>query len=245
MGDGASPQLEDGHTRIANELFEAIIALRCPGRVKDLIWAVARETYGWHETARAIPRRRLGQLLSGDLGEPLTTRYVRQLIGEAEAWNLIVRDCRTLSIQKDHTRWAKPEVRGSGFGDRKGRVPVGRRYGVPVDPEVGGSGFAGQDVQDVKKDKESLKESGSGLVLSGTPEDDTYDAERKQIEKGRANLRASMARLNGGGSNGEHLDGSDPIGPEHRGSADDDSEGDHQREPAPGGDGAAPGRPDL
>ena len=134
----ASPQVEEGHVQIANELYEAIIALRCPGRVKDLLLAVIREVYGWNSTKRVVSRRKLGQLLSGDLGKPANERHVRQLIAEAEAWNLIERDGRELSIQKDYKRWRKPEKRTSGFGNRRGlvpgndHVPVPRSVRVPV-----------------------------------------------------------------------------------------------------------------
>ena len=42
-----SPQLENGYTRIANELLEALIKFSIPQEVSKIIWAVIRKTYGY------------------------------------------------------------------------------------------------------------------------------------------------------------------------------------------------------
>ncbi|MBL4866382.1 MAG: replication protein [Pseudomonadales bacterium] len=44
-----SPQTEDGFTRIANELLEAIIHNDFSKREMKIIWAVIRKTYGWQQ----------------------------------------------------------------------------------------------------------------------------------------------------------------------------------------------------
>jgi len=41
-----SPQLEHGFLRIANELLEALMRLKCSGNQKNLLLAIIRETYG-------------------------------------------------------------------------------------------------------------------------------------------------------------------------------------------------------
>lgn len=45
----ANPQVEDGNTRIANDLLEAISRLEVPGAETRVLLVVARKTYGWQK----------------------------------------------------------------------------------------------------------------------------------------------------------------------------------------------------
>ncbi|MBL1293034.1 MAG: replication protein [Thiotrichales bacterium] len=47
MSDGASPQVEDGFTSIANELLEAIIRFDFSKRQQKIVFAIIRKTYGF------------------------------------------------------------------------------------------------------------------------------------------------------------------------------------------------------
>ena len=42
----ASPQVENGFTRIANELFEALARTRIPGEARQVLDLIFRKTYG-------------------------------------------------------------------------------------------------------------------------------------------------------------------------------------------------------
>ncbi|MHB8995452.1 MAG: replication protein [Armatimonadota bacterium] len=55
MSEDYSPQLIKGHTRLSNEWLEELLRSSYPGRIKDFVLAVARCTWGWHETWRAVP----------------------------------------------------------------------------------------------------------------------------------------------------------------------------------------------
>lgn len=55
MSDDYSPQLEKGYTRISNEWDRELTRASYPGRVKDVIRAVVRYTWGYNATWRAIP----------------------------------------------------------------------------------------------------------------------------------------------------------------------------------------------
>lgn len=46
MADG-SPQCENGYTRIANELLDALAKIRIPGEANQILMAVMRQTYGF------------------------------------------------------------------------------------------------------------------------------------------------------------------------------------------------------
>ena len=45
----ASPQLENGHTRIANEVFDSLMRCDLTGCEFSLIYLVIRKTWGWHK----------------------------------------------------------------------------------------------------------------------------------------------------------------------------------------------------
>ena len=49
-----SPQLENGHTRLANEIMEALCRFRIPGVERQVLDAIIRKTYGWHKKKDAI-----------------------------------------------------------------------------------------------------------------------------------------------------------------------------------------------
>jgi phage replication O-like protein O len=50
----ANPQKEDGHTRIANEIMEALGHIRIPGEAMQVLWVILRQTYGWNKKTDAI-----------------------------------------------------------------------------------------------------------------------------------------------------------------------------------------------
>lgn len=54
-GKMASPQTENGHIDIANELMEAFCKIRIPGEAHQVLNVIFRKTYGWHKTWDAIP----------------------------------------------------------------------------------------------------------------------------------------------------------------------------------------------
>lgn len=57
-----NPQLEDGHTRIANELFDAIINFDFSKRHYKVVLFVLRKTYGWNKKADVMS---LSQIMDG------------------------------------------------------------------------------------------------------------------------------------------------------------------------------------
>ena len=48
----ASPQLEDGYTRIANELIEALMRTNLSAYQSRVLWAIWRKTYGFNKRKR-------------------------------------------------------------------------------------------------------------------------------------------------------------------------------------------------
>jgi phage replication O-like protein O len=49
-----NPQVEDGYTRIANEIMEALAKYRIPGEQMQCLVHIFRMTYGWHKKTAVI-----------------------------------------------------------------------------------------------------------------------------------------------------------------------------------------------
>lgn len=50
-----SPQVEDGYTRLANELLDALIRIRIPGEERQIFDFILRKTFGFNKKSDAIP----------------------------------------------------------------------------------------------------------------------------------------------------------------------------------------------
>lgn len=50
----ADPQLENGYTRIANDILEALCRVRVPGEVRQIFDVILRKTYGFNKKADRI-----------------------------------------------------------------------------------------------------------------------------------------------------------------------------------------------
>src|SRR5438128_1742349 len=96
----ASPQVENGFTRIADELFEAILIADLRKHDLKVVLAVARETFGWsRKTASTLTAYRLAQMTA--LQRTAASRTKKNLI----ARNILIDGPDGLGIQKDYERW--------------------------------------------------------------------------------------------------------------------------------------------
>lgn len=111
MTSGASPQWENGYTKIADELLEALPSARLSGGEFRIVLAIIRKTYGFNkkmdrislsqfETMTGIPRKRCHKLL-----------------GELVTKNVVLRDGKgrriTYGPQKDYTLWPMSPRKGT------------------------------------------------------------------------------------------------------------------------------------
>src|SRR5438309_2796463 len=96
----ASPQVENGFTRIANELFEAILIADLRKHDLKVVLAVARETFGWsRKTASSLTGYRVAKLTG--LQRSKASKTKRDLI----ARNILSDGPEGLGIQKDYEKW--------------------------------------------------------------------------------------------------------------------------------------------
>jgi len=106
----SSPQVENGYTRIANELLEAIFQYRCSGAQKDSILAVIRATYGFHKKSRAISTAYLAKLTGRHpkkVASDVADLIRRKVLTEVRPY--AARTCRTLALNKNFDEWARKD----------------------------------------------------------------------------------------------------------------------------------------
>ena len=86
----SSPQVENGYSRLANELFEALIRHKFNGTQYSIILATIRATYGYHQKSRTLGLAFFAKV---------TGRHKRQIGNELQT--LIKR--KVLLVEKEHT----------------------------------------------------------------------------------------------------------------------------------------------
>lgn len=100
----ASPQIENGYTRIANELMEALCKTRVPGEARQVFDVILRKTYGYGKRFDKIALSQLQEATNLNRGN--VCRATRTLI----AMNMIVRTTdgthlSTYSVNKNFDTW--------------------------------------------------------------------------------------------------------------------------------------------
>ncbi len=130
----ASPQPEQGFTRIANELLDALIAADMTKRQLRVALAIVRQTYGYNRKEDDISGSRLAELTG------LRRQHCNAALLELAALQVITR--RTgrwgtrVSIQKDYERWGKPlDSTATGDDTEGGSGGLRHQNGVSDRPE--------------------------------------------------------------------------------------------------------------
>ena len=116
----ASPQLENGYTKIANELLEALAKSRFDMCQWSIILWVMRQSYGWNKP-KTDPIRTIDLAEAIGMLRGTTHKALSKLI----AMKVICRDdAGCFSISKDHDSWGKPVSCGNP-------IPVGNKSVYP------------------------------------------------------------------------------------------------------------------
>ena len=106
------PQLEQGYTRIANELLDAILRHGFNKREYAVLFAVIRKTYGWQKKQDAISRSQLARMIDLDLSN--ISRTINALVSRKVLTHGAPgkRNVRTLGINKNYAEWLskQPQV---------------------------------------------------------------------------------------------------------------------------------------
>lgn len=98
----ASPQVENGFTRIANELLEALMTADLNGTQFRIMLAVIRESYGRQNRSVDLSYSRIAELVNQprtvvgrNLKQLIARNFLRHSGGELSTW----------SVQKDYSQW--------------------------------------------------------------------------------------------------------------------------------------------
>jgi len=97
----ANPQLEDGYTRIANELMEQLMKLYIAPNHWQVLVCVIRKTYGFRKKIDYITQTQICQ------GTGLVKSTVSRAINILKQRNIITRDGKYIGLQKDWEQWQK------------------------------------------------------------------------------------------------------------------------------------------
>ncbi|MBI5346389.1 MAG: replication protein [Chlamydiae bacterium] len=99
----ASPQLENGYIRIANELFSALKQYPFNGAELRILIAIMEKTYGWRKKKELIPFSQISKATGINL------RYVKKIIKRLARDGVIFkeesRDGNFLGVNKNYYGW--------------------------------------------------------------------------------------------------------------------------------------------
>ena len=95
----ANPKIEDGYTKIANELLEVIIKTRMSDYEHRVFWLIVRKTYGFNKKSDWIAQKQI--VLATGILKQNVYRTVNKLLKR----KMITKTCKVLSIQKNYEIW--------------------------------------------------------------------------------------------------------------------------------------------
>ena len=102
----ANPQLNNGYTKIANELLEAICRLNVSGNEMRILLYIIRRTYGFNRTYAEIPLSEISEAVG------VRTVHISRALKRLAALNLIELHSskgvkpQTISIVKNYEKWS-------------------------------------------------------------------------------------------------------------------------------------------
>ena len=97
----ANPQVEDGHTQIANEILEQLVRIHLASNQWQVIVCIIRKTYGYHKKADYISNQQI--IEATGLGKSVVSRALARL----ETLNILTRNGKIIGLQKDYEQWKK------------------------------------------------------------------------------------------------------------------------------------------
>lgn len=130
----ASPQLEKGYTRIANEILEQVSKINLNGTQFRLIMMIWRYTYGFHRKSHEMSISFLAKGINASTSQVeknlsvLIDRKIIRVIGKG------FRGVNILEFNKNHTKWAdSPPIRGKSPlpSNQGGELPPNRGEELP------------------------------------------------------------------------------------------------------------------
>jgi phage replication O-like protein O len=101
----ANPQIENGYTKIANEIMDALCRMRIPGEERQILDCIFRKTYGWNKCEDAISLSQFVDMTS--MKKPNIIRAINGLLSK-KIITVIEKDnkpAKVYKFNKDHSQW--------------------------------------------------------------------------------------------------------------------------------------------
>jgi len=101
----ANPQIEEGYTKIANEILEALALNRLSGQEIQIVFVVLRKTYGFNKSEDEISLSQFSDCTG--INRPKIVVLLKGLIGK-KILTVTQKDTsqiKTYKFQKDHSLW--------------------------------------------------------------------------------------------------------------------------------------------
>jgi phage replication O-like protein O len=99
----ANPQLENGHTRVANEIIEHIIKEKLNGTQFRILLILWRYTYGFHRKKHRLSLTFIAEAIGGDKRQ--IQRDLKVLADRRIIFHTIERQERVIGFNKDYDEW--------------------------------------------------------------------------------------------------------------------------------------------
>jgi phage replication O-like protein O len=114
----ASPQLEDGYTRISNEILEALARIRISGEEWQVFCVILRKTWGWNKKMDVISISQFTQATG--LGRGGVSRALNKLLQKRAILKKETLIGVTYGVQTDYRKWVPvpKKERGSNIGSK-------------------------------------------------------------------------------------------------------------------------------
>lgn len=96
----ASPQIENGHTKIANEILEQLVKVSLLGSEWSIVLFVIRKTYGWNKKEDQISLTQFEQ--ATNLSRPTVVKTLKNLVIKGV---LVKTPLPSYRLQKDWEKW--------------------------------------------------------------------------------------------------------------------------------------------
>ena len=142
----ANPQLEDGYTRIANEIIEALMRIYLPGNQWQVLLCIIRKTYGFRKKVDLIANYQIVEATG--LPKSTVSRALRRL----EQQGLINRSGKSIGFQKDWEQWMVGRIANSEkLSDRKQKLLIRRGMLADQPTKVGSSHVTQKKKETIQK----------------------------------------------------------------------------------------------
>ena len=103
MPESANPQLENGHTRVANELLEAIIKYPFYATEYKIVRIVIRNTYGWNKKEALMSYGMIAKEI--DVSISYVKKIMKNLIKNIVILKAKQKNRNLLALNKTYTSW--------------------------------------------------------------------------------------------------------------------------------------------